>query len=809
MPFLIEDIIILQFTMEKRRKTMDRWQRLGFGRRSTSNPPSDEPVAPVSEPKKGIQKTERLKELTELLKGSRAPQMPPIPPPRKPRSPSSTLLPSDRTSAGSSKEEIRGGNHAAGAKSELYADNYSTRIPLNGPLPEPSLRPMSCAANTHDMYGNMDNSTSNNEDMFTALPKVESRTIIGAYTQKNIPYRSASFSQVDYSSGKYIRSALGALKASLKKNKEASVVDSANLTLPRKKDDTASKPIIEQSIEQSYEQIVDETGSHCKSELKSYEHPVAVAGSSQADEVIIYDQIPETIEYNDIINQLDETDIGECHASGVNETGCGLVVVKASEMTLDTLSEEEILIEPTPKEEFLQTATTCLIPVPVYECVSRDWAGKESPEKWIDANEEDHVKLIEEYHAGLENVYGDVERLIPSPPPLPPPTATTFQDSSATNNEQFVDAQLVEQYELLEHCEENPLSCVLLDPSSVESAVLGDVRHMEIHHASSSSDEIDKVPVVSLIVSIFNENDELDSPKDEVKDDTASLATEYVEVRKRHSNEDRSDKPLESTANSLESVYSNQTNNEDRRRIDKSKRRKGIYIQWPQVEKQCAIDTEEWNPTLETVSPIDEPSPTPAALWRCDQAETPVSEIDLQNCDFSTFQLPPLDTVIRPNVFLLCKTPEGSQTPGSIGGCIFEPTTPDSDYCSPAVPPTWPKVARRQSLICQSSEEKDDAPLSASPSIRSFQNIQYLRSDSISDNESDHRTPPRERSSQSPAPYGDQDPKRYSKRPLRGPYGQMLEAEMKKPTKVHYNSEVMDSFHPTERQVFPTKSWFF
>lgn len=779
---------------------MDRWQRLGFGRRSTSNPPPDEPAAPVSEPKKGVQKTERLKELTELLKGSRAPQMPPIPPPRKPRSPSSTLLPSDRTSAGSSKEEIRGGSYAAAAKSELYADNYSTRIPLNGPLPEPSpssLRPMSCAANTHDMYGNMDNSTSHDEDMFTALPKVESRTIIGAYTQKNIPYRSASFSQVDYSSGKYIRSALGALKASLKKNKEVSVVDSANLTLPRKKDDTASKPIIEKAIDQSFEHTVNETGSDCKTELKSYELPIAVPGSSLTEEVIIYDQIPETIEFDANISQHDETD------TGVDETGCGLVVVKASEMTLDTLSEEEILIEPTPKEEFLQTATTCLIPVPVYECVSRDWAGKESPEKWIDANEEDHVKLIEEYHAGLDNVYDDVGRSTPSPPPLPPPTATTFQDSSATNTEHFVDTQLVEQYEQLQHCEEIPLSCVLDVPASVESAVLADVKASDIHHTSSSSDEIDKLPVVSLIVSIFNENDELDSPKDEVKDDPTSLATEYVEVRKRHSNEDRSEKPLESTANSLESVYSNQTNNEDRRRIDKSKRRKGIYIQWPQVEKQCAIDTEEWNPTLETVSPIDEPPPTPAALWRCDQAETPGSEIDLQNCDFSTFQLSPLDTVSRPNVFLLCKTPDGSQTPGSIGGCIFEPTTPDSDYC-PAVPPTWPKVARRQSLICQSSEEKDDAPLSASPSIRSFQNIQFLRSDSISDNESDHRTPPRERSSQSPAPFGDQDPKRYSKRPLRGPYGQMLEAEMKKPTKVHYNSEVMDSFHPPERQVFPT-----
>lgn len=43
--------------------------------------------------------------------------------------------------------------------------------------------------------------------------------IVGAYTQKAIPFRSASFSQVDYSSGKYIRSALGALKASFVRSK--------------------------------------------------------------------------------------------------------------------------------------------------------------------------------------------------------------------------------------------------------------------------------------------------------------------------------------------------------------------------------------------------------------------------------------------------------------------------------------------------------------------------------------------------------------------------------------------------------------
>uniref|UniRef100_A0A182SUZ5 Uncharacterized protein n=1 Tax=Anopheles maculatus TaxID=74869 RepID=A0A182SUZ5_9DIPT len=73
-----------------------------------------------------------------------------------------------------------------------------------------------------------------------------------------------------------------------------------------------------------------------------------------------------------------------------------------------------------------------------------------------------------------------------------------------------------------------------------------------------------------------------------------------------------------------------------------------------------------------------------------------------------------------------------------------------------------------------------------------------LRSDSVSDNESD-RASSRDRTSASPAPGGgDSDLRRYSKRPLRGPYGQMLEAEMKKPTsKVQY-SEILEELTRNE-----------
>lgn len=55
--------------MEKRRNTLDRWQRLRFGRRAASNPPEDKKNLEIeSAQKRSSDKTERLRELTELLK---------------------------------------------------------------------------------------------------------------------------------------------------------------------------------------------------------------------------------------------------------------------------------------------------------------------------------------------------------------------------------------------------------------------------------------------------------------------------------------------------------------------------------------------------------------------------------------------------------------------------------------------------------------------------------------------------------------------------------------------------------------------
>jgi len=79
--------------------------------------------------------------------------------------------------------------------------------------------------------------------------------------------------------------------------------------------------------------------------------------------------------------------------------------------------------------------------------------------------------------------------------------------------------------------------------------------------------------------------------------------------------------------------------------------------------------------------------------------------------------------------------------------------------------------------------------------------MSFLRTDSTSDNECDRaaRERERERITSSPTPSGgDYDYKRFSKRPLRGPYGQMLEAEMKKPNRMHFE-EILEELRETDR----------
>lgn len=726
--------------MEKRRNTLDRWQRLGFGRRSTN---ASSEKAEKEKASKGSEKTERLRELTELLRGSRTPSNstvpPPIPPPRKQKSIGSQNQ--DNSSTSSSIKDLSETHALDNAISNKASGSAEKPLQPNKPITIiKSLRPNTSASQL-ESYGKSKNFTPDElskspplaekeDDFFTALPKAESRTIVGSYTQKSIPFRSASFSQVDYSSGKYIRSAIGAFKASLKSNKEPSVIENTNLTLPRKKD------------RQSPTKSEDNVASSANNPNKLYKTEMSVTFQPNR-------KINESIE-----SKFHRESLIEENENEVDESLDGLTIVKASEMIIESPSERGILMATPPQDEFLQTATTCLIPLPVYEC-NRE---SEANEQWINACDEDSTKLFEEV-----NVESDVINEIGWDVLQKP----KISDINSVGEVEIIDSTENESSNLkVQPSETDTIPAAIMQSEEIEiiSNDIEVVGETALYRLSSSKvseinenaiHEIDEQPIIPVTIEHANESIENQEAK-----------SEFVEVRKRHNNDEKTTRQSDNLSNSSESVNSSVAAGEDRRRIDKNKRRKGIYFQWPAVEKDRELDVDVWS-HADSASPIL----SGTILWDGNidigHGVPSHNKVDSKEIESSSENPAKVNETLK-------KISVDLETPNFFSAA-FESTTPESEISRPA----WPKMPRKQN-----SDERDDISVISAISDKQYHKISFLRQDSVSDNETD-RTPPHERVTLSQS--NDQDLKRYSKRPLRGPYGQMLEAEMKKPAKLLYD----------------------
>lgn len=815
--------------MEKRRNTLDRWQRLRFGRRAASNPPEEKkPSSPELEAtavsKRSSDKTERLRELTELLSSPRIvsknfPQRPeinyqpsspgkaadahdpttnlrllsddtvppPIPPPRKPRQPnayhsSSSVEKFIDTSASES------GSPIAGTKMDHIMEAVIQPSLID------SLRPNSSVSNLETMMRRQktkdemsklpiaeENSLFSEQPVSAVsavvsssanelLPRTESRPlIVGAYTQKAIPFRSASFSQVDYSSGKYIRSALGALKASFAKSKSPQVVDGGNLTIPRGSKDRSRSP--SPSIDvvvptppplPPYDiwiplKLMPTNASPPEKCSARNDLNLNLLGATSTNVIMEEDN------ENSPTADSKESKYTVPMAVATNDKH-SLKIVQAAQVSIDPLSDDEMIAMQSP-EEYFQTATTCMIPVPVYECNLRDWVDANLADQWINACEIDSAKIVEEVNVNAEQIISD---------DLPRFLQQTINSSSNTCKSPDI---LIN-----EAVPSEPEHCTMRDEYTGQSPILDldDVPAIAVTPGSSiSGSSFDEEP--NNNINLSQRVDPMASAEENVESPVANVAIAHdyvVEVRKRYSNdENRNSDNTQSSSGSGKS--SPKCNLDEKRRIDKSKRRKGIYIQWAALDKHNKLNTMQWtgdgDSSQESSSVIlQDPasgSMTDEPLW-----PLPVTTANT----FGQVE-PSLDSL-----------EDDAQTPGSL-----EATSPDSEYSRPV----WPKDAakmRRQSFSLQSSEEKDESPATSSPPTKSHAKLFVLRSDSISDNElSDRTPPPRDRASQSPAP-AEQDLKRYSKRPLRGPYGQMLEAEMKKPNKQNYDG-LLEELNRAER----------
>lgn len=837
--------------MEKRRNnTLDRWQRLGFGRRTSSNSSDNKPSA--KESKRPNEKTERLKELTEKLKRTRTnptqssdndtQSPPPIPPPRKQRpfaestsascTSLNTIIKMDRLNDMESVCESIDEKHdePLSANSGFLfctpiALKEMPKMLISEETPETDEKIVQPSINSSDEITEQPTlneesilQAENEDDMFMALPKVESRTIIGAYTQKNIPYRSASFSQVDYSSGKYIRSAINAFKSNLK-SKSPAVVDNTNLTLPRKRDaasnqeNSSSSSAMNTTIDQ--ENFTEEPLQFGNDFLPND----IVQKKTVSDDII--EESEQELLHSDGISFPDD-DHNDDNATSKQMTIIELNVVQASEMILDQLCEEEAAISSSPNIDVFQTATTCLIPVPVYECVPQEWDPNDTPDlpEWINACEEEGTKIIEEMQINFQQISNDLNDSVSKQEELNKndsidcsqnETNTKFNDISEkviTDDTKCLQIDCNEKSDELDIVNVNKI-----EQDEIEQPTCERLENIPVEIVT----ECEQLPVISVtpsnatVINLSDDNNKLTST-------TAvnQLNVEIVEVRKRHSNDCKTEKITNESVSSS-SDHSNDpqiSTSDDRRKSDKSKRRKGIYIQWPAIEKQKNLENDDWDQAHKHTISSSDSSVVIDPMWpQCEKRDQiDCTEINLADCDFSS-----LSTNVEKNLeklgsgniaWITCKTPDGSDTPASLSGS-FEPTTPESDS-NRQIWPTAVKSNRKPSLTCQSSEEKDDLQQhhqyhQSSPS-KSNQKINLVRYESVSDNESD-RTSPRERASQSPAPPQDQDLKRYSKRPLRGPYGQMLEAEMKKPAKVHYDEILEELNHRSERFDFYLTSY--
>lgn len=778
--------------MEKRRNTLDRWQRLRFGRRAASNPPEEKkPSSPELEAaavsKRSSDKTERLRELTELLSSPRivpkslwqpshrpeAPESntnlrlqneeavaPPVPPPRKPRSGSSSVEKFIDTSASES------GSPVAGTKMV-----HLPETPAQPSLID-SLRPNTSVSNLETMMRRQKSKDERNKlpiaeenSLFSEkpvsavsaaviagtnelLPRAESRPIVGAYTQKAIPFRSASFSQVDYSSGKYIRSALGALKAQFAKSKSPAGADGASLTLPRSSRDRSRSPspsvdvtaptpppLPPYDIWIPLKPMPEPTASPPDKGLARTDLNLNLLGATSANVIMEED--------NENSPTADSKESKYTVPTSVTAND-ELSLKIAAQMSIDPLSDDEMIAMQSP-EDYFQTATTCMIPVPVYECNLRDWVESNLADQWINACELDSAKIVEEVNVDGQQILSADDDAVPCF------LQQTSVNSSCKSPDILIDEAVPSEHE----CEQRSTRDEYV-ASTVQSPNLDmdDVPAIAVTPGSSISGSSfdDESNNGSNLLQRVDLTASADDSGENAPVSVTTPVDYVVEVRKRYSNdENRNSDNTQSSSGSGKS--SPKCSLDEKRRIDKSKRRKGIYIQWAALDKQ--------NSGVITGEPL---WPLPVATANA------LGHVE-----------PSLDSL-----------DDEAQTPGS-----FEATSPESEYNRPVWPEDAAKI-RRQSFSLQSSEEKDESPATSSPPTKSHAKLFVLRSDSISDNElSDRTPPPRDRASQSPAP-GEQDLKRYSKRPLRGPYGQMLEAEMKKPNKQNYDG-LLEELNRAER----------
>lgn len=735
--------------MEKR---LDRWQRLRFGRRAASNPPEDKKSS-IDDltSKRSSDKLERLREITELLKGSRnSTQSPvphgssneavsndeirPVPPPRKPRTSltgknSGSIEKFIDTSASESGSPTMSTkfDHSTHEKGEIEAANSTSigQSTFHVPTPQQSLidtlRPNTSATNLENLLKTRDKEKTmlplpeesnhfkgSNRGISVSNPATPDVMQRPTANTKSIPFRSASFSQIDYSSGKYIRSALGALKASLSKAK------SPPLSFSCRKDRSDSSSPEDAKFNECTDIWIPLKGP-CE---KRNDLNLDLIDASATANVIL----EEDSEHSPTSNKSETYAL---EASAMSSSPLPFKTLKAAQVTVDSPRDEGAAMQGV--DSYFQSASSCLIPLPVYECAHSDDALL--ADKWLNACEIDSESVLLEL-----------------------PNKPLVVESNADDIPAFSEIQ-TGKMKLNRNNNDTSNDHKNYEDGKRNSKI--DKLNAKLRRKTQSPTlDIDSLPAIavtpgsSVSGSSFEEMDNSSSHQPPKPPDYGS---EYgVEVRKRYSNEDKSSNENRSD-DSNPSTSTSGTNSpkglhDEKRRIDKSKRRKGMYIQWATLDKH----NKELNAVSWTVGDGDMDSSQQSCdriVPEIDSSGQPIwpigayegrdksrkNNLNSLTCTEATSPesvYTPSDTLDSGGKSACVRCDENQQTSASCD--VF---TPDSDCCRE---PTWPQrgtaQARRQSLSLQSSEEKDEAfspPTHSKPRSKIF----LLRSDSISGRE--------------------------------------------------------------------------
>lgn len=758
--------------MEKRRNTLDRFQRLTFGRKSSpSNSVDVASNSKADKHRKTYERSERLKELTELLRGSNisrassTPTPPPVPPPRRPRalnssSGASSLDVPDQAATCADADQCQTAEELKpGAGTQLLKQNSTNSKTNNNSNSSASgsgsgsgsvsgngsgntsssttarlfqsIRPNASFSNLEAfVLGNREKSKSSpplaardevdptSSEWATQLSRPESRTESspgGSAPKGRLPFRSLSFTQID------CKSTLSAWRDRLRQKS----IEPPTLThkrtehyadLPHKQHERGRET---EAGEREEKKNADPGWVHIP--LKTSGLTINLNYGQEKSLENVLEDVSESINDDDIFNTDNSigTSVVPATASSViaahakmeslsdtihSEGECNVseeyvlpVVVKTSnppiivepvcnESKPEAEAEAEALGSPnlvtlleetqpqdavdeiakSSADNFLQTATTCLIPVPVYECAAQEWL--ETPaQEWVEFAPE----------------FGIV------PETTQPP---------------------------MSHA-----ACQISQTKMLTTAVCGD-----------------SLPIISVSRSLEEDENDYDSELASPQTETITNRYPVDDQQSGQTYQEQDDVSTEMRSSSKMATPRHSTGERHKRHLDRSTKRKGMYID--NSDWQQRVDKQRGGLALDI------------SLGSFEDAK-PDSPDDTKVYDNS------------PVMFDL-NTPELEKTSLSWSGSLDKPLL-------------------LSSFSCQSSEEKDDASSNNNNSGNNSKSNSFLRTESLSDTE--------ERISWSPTPTGDYDHKRYSKRPLtvRGPYGQMLEAELKRPNRMQFE-EIME-----------------